>query len=234
MSDQSQTTTDTAGITRDQTGTLQEPGSNQNSNQESTEESQSSEKVEAKPDGKTTLLNDKEAKPEGAPEKYEDFKVPEGFEFEPEGLKAAQDLFKSLNLPQAAAQQIVDLHAKELKAALEASVNEVDNMREGWRKEILADPEIGGKLKEVKATVGRAIDQHLGATLGPAFREAMDLTGAGDHPAFIRGFYKFAQLVTEGRHVSGGGPSEHGQRAPGRPAGTGAAAMYPNLPSAGR
>lgn len=227
MSDQTSTQVDQTGIQRAPDGTIQEPGT-----QQTDQTTEQDTKPDAKPKDSTTLLNDKE--PEGAPEKYADFTIPEGFEINEEGLKEAQGVFKELNLSQAAAQKILDLHAKHVSAVAEAAANEVTTMREEWRKEVLADPVIGGKLKEVKATIGKAIDQHLGAEPGKAFREAMDLTGAGDHPAFIRGFYKFAQLITEGRHVNGGGPSVHGQQRPGAPTGTGAAALYPNLPSAGR
>ena len=32
-------------------------------------------------------------------------------------------------------------------------------------------------------------------------REALDITGAGDHPAVVKAFYKLAQMVNEGTHV---------------------------------
>jgi hypothetical protein len=58
----------------------------------------------------------------------------------------------------------------------------------------------------------------------------MDLTGVGDHPAFVEAMYVLAQRYTEGTHVQGGNPSPLGQSRPGaaaRP--TLAEAMYPNL-----
>ena len=58
------------------------------------------------------------------------------------------------------------------------------------------------------------------------------LTGAGDHPAFVKAFNKLAAFVTEGSHVSGKGPSDLGQQKPGAPTKPSAAqALYPNLPS---
>lgn len=237
MSDQSLTTTDTAGITRDATGTIQEPGSKQNSNPDQTSQTDQTKTTEytkaSDADGSTLLTKKDDDKPAGAPEKYADFTIPEGLKVNPEKMAAASALFKELNLPQDGAQKLVDLYAKELTEAAEAPVNNYLEMRKGWQKEVMNHPELGGKLKEVRTTIGRAIDS-LGPVLAPKFREAMDLTGAGDHPAFIEAFYKYAQQLTEGRHVAGSGPSAHGQRAPGNPAGTGAAAMYPGLPSSQR
>lgn len=183
---------------------------------------------DAKPDDAKTLLNkkDEDAKP-GAPEKYEDYKVPEGFELDKDVLASANGLFKELGISQEGAQKLMDLYMKETQKASEAPVNYWKQMREGWVKEITADKDIGPKIKEVRGTIGKVLTD-----LGPleaGFREAMDLTGAGDHPAFVRAMYKWAQMLTEGGHVAGKGPSELGQRSPNAPGGPGAHAMFPNL-----
>jgi hypothetical protein len=57
----------------------------------------------------------------------------------------------------------------------------------------------------------------------------MDITGAGNNPAFIRAFFKLAQQVTEGRHVAGRGPSTAGQSNPSAAPRTAGEALYPNL-----
>lgn len=242
MSDQSSTTTDTAGITRSADGTIQEPGSNQNTTQQTdqtNQTTQTSQTADTKTsDGKTdgtSLLNKKDGddKSTGAPEKYADFKIPDGLKANPEKMAEASTVFKELGLSQDGAQKLVDLYAKELTAAAAAPVNEWTKMRQDWQKAVANDSEIGGKLKEVRTTISRAIDS-LGPALSKDFRDAMDLTGAGDHPAFIKAFYKFASQLTEGRHVPGSGPSQHGQRSPGNASGVGAAAMYPGLPSSSR
>ena|SRR5215472_13787936 len=176
-----------------------------------------------------TLLNEK-AKPAeltGAPEKYADFKAPEGYEFRAETMPGAQTLFKELNLSQAGAQRLVDFHAAELKAVLEAPQKVWEETRAKWLEEVRGDPELGGKLDQVKTTVARAIDGLGDQKLAREFRQAMDFTGAGNNPAFIRAFYKLAQKVTEGHAVTGGSPSE--VKAPNAPPRTVAHALYPNL-----
>ncbi len=192
----------------------------------STDPPKVTEPTEPKVDGKS-LLND-DAKPaEGAPEKYADFTVPEGFTLDEAVATEAGALFKGMNLTQPQAQSLVDFYVSKTAAAAQAPYDAYASMREGWRSEIKADPVIGGKLDQVKADVARAIDGLGDAKLATDFRAAMDLTGAGDHPAFIRAFHKLAQKVIEGGHVSGRGPAP--VQSPTGSARSAAHALYPDL-----
>ena len=191
----------------------------------------------AKTEGESSLLNKDEKPAEtkaeekaGAPEKYADFKAPEGITLDAKAIEAATPLFKEAGLTQDQAQKFVDFYAAKQVESAQAPYDMYAQMREGWQKEVKADPEIGGKLPQVKETVSRALDTLGDATLAKNFREAMDLTGAGDHPAFVKTIYKLAQMVTEGRHVAGSGPSALGQRAPGAAPPSIAQAIYPKLP----
>ena len=176
----------------------------------------------------TTLLNDvKDAPLTGAPDKYGDFTAPEGYEFKADTMDGARTLFKELNLSQAGAQRLVDFHTAELKAVMEAPAKQWEETQAQWLGEVKSDPEIGGKLDQVKVTVAKAIDGLGDPKLASEFRRAMDFTGAGNNPAFIRAFYKLAQKVTEGTTVPGGGPVE--VKAPNAPPATAAHRMYPNL-----
>src|SRR6266850_2111484 len=72
-------------------------------------------KEEPKPEPKEgdPKPEDKPKEPaEGAPEKYADFKVPDGFKFDPTALTEAQATFKELNLTKDQAQKLVDTYAK--------------------------------------------------------------------------------------------------------------------------
>lgn len=172
-----------------------------------------------------------ETKPTGVPEKYE-FKAPEGFELNETTVTEASAVFKELGLTNDQAQKLVDFQAKLSKTQAEAPYKAYDAMREGWQNEVKADKEIGHILPKVKETIGRALDTLGDPALVTQFKDAMNLTGAGDHPAFVKAFYKFASAVVEGKHVAGGGPSKHGQAPTGqneRP--SAAQAMYPNLKS---
>jgi hypothetical protein len=183
---------------------------------------------ESKPEETSSLLNQKPA--EGAPDSYAQYKLPDGFELPEETSKEINGIFKGMNLSQASAQQLVDLYVKHTTEAQSRPFEAYKAMRQEWVEQAKAHPDIGGNLDRVKTTIGRALDGLGDAALANDFRAAMDLTGVGDHPAFIRAFYRMAQKLTEGSHVSGQGPAPVAQ--PGtRP--TAASALYPNLPSAG-
>lgn len=179
---------------------------------------------------KPSVLNDKgtEAAP-GAPEKYEAFTVPEGFTLDEAVSKEAGELFKGLGMSQEGAQKLVDFYVSKTSEAAEAPMKLWLDTQEEWVNKVKTDPELGPKLPQVKATISKALDSLGDAKLASEFREAMDFTGAGNHPAFIRAFYKLAQRVTEGSHVTGSGPSKLGQTRPGSTPDSAAKALYPNL-----
>jgi hypothetical protein len=175
----------------------------------------------------TSLANQLTA---GAPEAYDPFTVPEGFELSEGVQKEAGELFKAMNLTQGDAQKLVDFYSGKTLEAVNAPYDAWRKTQEEWVKQVKADPNIGSRLSEVTQTISRAIDSLGDAKLASEFRAAMDYTGAGNNPAFIKAFYKLAQRVTEGGHVAGRGPSAAGQQRPGTTAGMGARAMFPNLP----
>lgn len=175
---------------------------------------------------------DDKSVPTGAPEKYEAFTAPEGHTVDAAAIEAVTPIFKELNLSQAQSQRLVDFYNERMIAAAKAPAEAVETMREGWRNEVKADKDIGGKLPEVKAVIGKALDSLGDPTLTASFKSAMDLTGAGDHPAFVKAFYKMSLALGEGTHVNGGGPSPHGQSKTGIAAKPSAAqSMYPGLPT---
>lgn len=163
------------------------------------------------------------------PDAYE-FKAPDGYTLDPKLLETATPIFKELGLTQEQAQKLVDVQIAREIAAAKGPADAYAATRAEWQTAVKADPEISAAgLDKVKTDIGRVI-----ATLPPDlavdFRKAMDITGAGDHPAMVKALWKLSSLVTEGAHVSGKGPSPQGQRAPGstdKP--TPAKALYPNL-----
>lgn len=166
----------------------------------------------------------------GAPEAYTDFTAPEGVTLDPALIAEATPIFKELGLSQEGAQRLVDFHNKQMTAVREAGLKAVTDLRNSWVDQVKADKDIGPKLDQVKVEIGRAKDR-LSPEVRAAFNEALDFTGAGDHPAVVKAFYEFAKLVNEGTHVAGRGPSPDGQSRDGkvsRPSLAGA--MYPNLP----
>lgn len=185
-------------------------------------------------DGKPIVA--KPPEPGKVPEKYE-FTPPANYTVDPKLVEAITPLFKELGITQEAGQKLFDFHTAQMIEAAKAPATAVETMRADWRTKVSADTEMakainGDKtgLDAVKLDIGRALT-HLDPALATDFKSAMDLTGAGDHPAFVKAMWKLSQLVTEGKHVIGGNPSPLGQKPPGaadRP--SAAKSMFPNLP----
>lgn len=184
----------------------------------------------------TTLLTEPTADPAKPEAKYTDFKLPEGFAFDGPLKDNATALFKDLGLNQEQAQKAVDFYAAQRAAEAKAPHEAYVKMLDDWRTEALAHTDLKGKL-EVGGPVLTSIARYLNSLpqdLASAFRNVMDLTGAGNHQAFIRVLYDASKRLAEGGHVAGNGPSPAGQSAPGATRATSAAqAIFPNLPSAG-
>ena len=138
------------------------------------------------------------------PEKY-DFKAPEGQSLDAALVEKATPIFKELGLSQDAAQKLVDFYNDQAQATTKL----VNDMRAEWREATNKLPEVAEKGSDAAtALMGRAK-----ATLfendpkgQKAFDDAMNLTGAGDHPDIVRAWLRVAARITEGTHVSGKGP----------------------------
>lgn len=155
---------------------------------------------------------------------------------EGETLTKASDLFKSLGLDQAGAQALVDFHAAQLKAATDAPAAAFEAMQADWRAKQAADPDIGPKAAAIRADIGKGFAGMIASAgeLGPKvsaeiaeFKAAMDLTGVGDHPAFIKVLNRALSKFIEPGHVSGGGPVP--PKAPDAAPKSLEHALYPNL-----
>jgi hypothetical protein len=221
---------------RDSTGTLVDqtptPVETTTPPPTTTETTPPTETAPAKPEAAPSLLN-AEAKAE-VPAKYEAWTVPEGYTLDTGVNDAAGTLFKELGLSQAQGQKLVDFYSEHAIKSNDALMDMVRQQNEAWQTEAKAHPDLKGKLEAggpVLTTISRALDALGDPQLKADFRATMDMTGAGNHQAFIRAFYKMASKIVEGTHVAGNGPSPLGQTAPGQRPPSAAQAMYPNLPS---
>ena len=232
-------TTDTSGLTRTPDGTLNNPSI-------APEPTPSTTPTPPPTDG-TILNKDADAlaeaappkdapKPAEAPKEYAEYKVPEGYELDPEAKNEANALFKGMNLTQEQAQSLVDFWVAKTTEAFQAPYKAYSEMTKTWLKEAQDHPDLRGKLgpgQEVNVRIARALDSLGDPKLVTDFRSLMDLSGAGNNQAFIRVIDKLAQRAVEGTAVNGRGPAAvevPGQSS--RP--TPAQALYPHLPSVNR
>lgn len=150
------------------------------------------------------------------------FKAPEGVKIDEVAVGAFAGVLNDSALsPQDRGAKLLELHNAELAKVGAANTKAWADTTTKWLGEIKADPKIGGdKITATVSTIAKAID-----TLGPegakAFREALDITGAGNNPAVVRALHAFASRLTEGGHVNGTPPGS-------RP--STAALFFPNSP----
>lgn len=138
---------------------------------------------------------------------YTDLKFPEGATINDAELKPYTDIMGKHQIPQAAVQELIDLHAAQLtEQATRSHAAQLENWnstRRGWVDEFVNDPEMGGKVRET--TLSRAagvIERYAGtAEQQQQLRDTLSLTGAGDHPALIRLLANVGKALGEGRIV---------------------------------
>lgn len=228
------------GSLKDQTQTQQSGDQSQKTNTDGSPKPDAKSFLNRTPEAKPEASAEPEAKPEdkkpegedkpvGAPEKYEDFKLPEGQTLDPELTKAATAIFKDLNLPQEGAQKLVDFYAENFVKAAEAPYKLWADTQSGWVDKIISD--FGqARAETMRTDINKGIEAAFPPKLQTAFREAIDLTGAGSNPAMFEAFHTLFKPFLEGQPVKGGGPTKESQTAPkadSRP--SVAHALYPHL-----
>jgi hypothetical protein len=131
---------------------------------------------------------------------YQPFAYPDGMSVEPEALEHAHALFNEARLPQEQAQKFIDLAMAREKAAAERGVKAFHELQDKWLAEIKADPEIGGdKLAAAVAQAAHVLER----LAVPGLKEALNMTGAGNHPAVVKAFVRLGRLLAEDRFSPG-------------------------------
>lgn len=137
---------------------------------------------------------------EGAPEKYENFTLPEGMKLDEPFVAKFSEMAKTMNLSQAHAQQLVDLAAEMQTGSIETLKATLTAQAEKWAEDAKADKEFGGdKFEENAALAAQARD----AFFTPDFVEFLNQSGLGNHPELMRGLIKVGKAISQDGFVPG-------------------------------
>lgn len=166
--------------------------------QEGTQEEAEGLHDSTKESGEQSEGQDSPAKIEGAPEQYEDFKIPEGFSMDKEALDLFVEQAKTSNLSQESAQKLVDFHTAQLQKQAEDGKELERTTREQWKEEVANDPVL--KKSENKALAVKAVDR-FGS---PELKELLEVSGLGDHPQLIKFCYEIGKAFKEDTIVPAG------------------------------
>lgn len=140
---------------------------------------------------------------------YADFALPDGVEVDADTLDEARGLLAELKLPQEQAQRLVDFYAGRMRRFGEAQAGAWATLNEKWVADVKADREIGGdRMAETMAAATRAMDR-FGT---PGLREALMMTGAGNHPEIIRFVARVGRATAEDRFFAAAGASTDAAR----------------------
>lgn len=147
------------------------------------------------------------AKAEGAPEKYEPFKAPEGVALSESFTGAFSTAAKELGLSQAKAQGLIDKLAPEIAKQHSDSINAtLEKASNDWLATSKADAEFGGAAFEANTAIARNAINTFGTD---AFKQFLNESKLGNHPEWVRFAYRIGKAITpDGRHVSGAQPSQ--------------------------
>ena len=141
-------------------------------------------------------------KPAAVPEKYE-LKAPEGMELDASALEAATPIFKDLGLTTEQAQKLTDVYASQMAKVAQQQRETWTKQHEGWVSDMKADAEFGGdKFASSLSTMSHVIDKVMGNE-SAAFKQMLDMTGAGNHPQMARLLYRVGKAIGEDGLVRG-------------------------------
>ena len=136
-------------------------------------------------------------KPEGAPTEYE-IRPPEGQTLDEGVLDAFKATARELNLTNDGAQSILD---NVLPKIAEAQQEKLDGMRAEWKELAKNDEEFGGAGFETNVKIANQALDRFGSD---EMKSLLIESGLGDHPAFVRAFYRIGKAISEDTILTGG------------------------------
>lgn len=143
--------------------------------------------------------------PQGAPEEYDEFSVPEGMELDKEAIQQFTPLAKELNLSQEDAQKLIDFDIKRRQEDVTASQERWDTLKADWAKSAQSDEEFGGQAFEANVGLAKQALDQFGT---PELKEALEVTGTGSHPEIVRFFYRVGKSLKEADMLQGSAPAK--------------------------
>ena len=131
--------------------------------------------------------------------------MPEGVEIRAEDLEVLTPILKGMNATQAQGQELIDLQVAMNTRAFEAQTQAWADTQAAWQKAAETDKEYGNASYDDTVEVARNAVHELG---GEALQVALTETGMGNHPEFIRAFWRLGKAMGEDTIDFGEGKSE--------------------------
>lgn len=134
---------------------------------------------------------------------FQPYTLPEGFSAEADKIKGFNEVLAKpdINL-QERGQALIDMHVAELTKYAEHLSQEQHRVfadtRKMWRDQVKGDAELGGSGFETSMkAIARMRDMFVPPDRRGPFNDFLRITGAGDHPEFLRMLNNAARLFDE-------------------------------------
>ncbi len=135
-----------------------------------------------------------ESKDDGAPDEYTEFSLPEDFEVDDKVMGDFKSFAKDVDLSQKQAQKLVDMQTSLNTQTVDNIKEQVAKIQNDWQKSAKSDKEFGGKdLDTNLGFAAKAIDKFGSDKM----RDALNATGVGNHPEFIRFLVNVGKAMSE-------------------------------------
>ena len=197
-------------------GDTQQPvdASTEQSTEATTDTQQQAESVQEQQVSDETAVENETSEsetPQGAPETYEfNTKITDdSSELDPEVVTAFGEVAKELDLPQDAAQKVLDKVAPVIQAR---QAEQVEKARVEWAEESKSDDEFGGETFETNLEVAKTALNAFGTD---PFKQLLSESGLGNHPEVIRFMYRAGKAISEDSYVGNSqGANAQGSKVP--------------------
>jgi|ETNvirnome_2_300_1030623.scaffolds.fasta_scaffold00986_9 hypothetical protein len=131
---------------------------------------------------------------DGALDEYAEFTVPEGMTIDKEAVKEFHPLLKDVGASQEQAQAFIDLQVKVSGKLMQDQRDAWAETQGKWKDAGQVDEEFGKGKYEESIGIARRAMREIG---GPPLFKALEDTGMGNHPEFIRVFYRIGKAIGE-------------------------------------
>lgn len=180
---------------------------NTDADSDSTATDTDSNATDSKDEPTTTLLD---TAPEGAPEVYEDFVLPEGAESSESFTAEFGELAKGSNLSQEDAQKFVDLAGRFATQMQEDQLSAWQTQREQWVNDLKSDKEFGGDaFKGTLESANRALRRYGSKSL----IDTLNSSGVGDNAELVKLLARVDKATREDKTVEGSAPKAEKSKA---------------------
>ena len=188
-------------------------GDTQQPVEQSTDTQQQAEGVQEQQVSDETAVESKTSEtdaPKGAPEQYEfNTKVADApEELDPDVVTAFGDVAKDLDLPQDAAQKVLDKMAPVIQAK-QAKV--LEQVRSDWANDSQSDSEFGGEALTANLDIAKTALDTFGTD---SLKSLLQETGFGNHPEIIRFMYRAGKAISEDEYVGSSQGAARGSNVP--------------------